>query len=313
MTAPEQAQRISAELIGKLLAAAGDDGCWPQLCRDIADAFDAGSASLTLCGDALASKLLGGSVPLAYAGPLLDAVVPIGARNQAMLSIYCHPAAAENEGRARQHLRDFLPHLQQALRLRHRLQEASLASRCAMAALDTMGAAVLLLDERLGVLFANAAGLALLDAPLRIGPPPALARAVRLVLASMDGAAQCQSLRLPRSSLPALVLTVAPFPAWQPPCAIVIARDPGRSSTSIAALRQLFDLTHAEAQVAQALAQGATIEEIAVRCSISANTVKTHLHHTYLKTDTRRQGELIALIHGATAHLAAPDARPSSD
>ncbi|MGK5080834.1 helix-turn-helix transcriptional regulator [Janthinobacterium sp. HLX7-2] len=308
MTAPGQVQRISGELIGKLLEAAGDDDCWPQLCRDIADAFDAGSATLTLCGDAPAGQLLGGTVPLAHAGQLLDASVPINAHNMATLAIYCHRAPEKNGLHARQHLQNFLPYLQHALRLRHRLQEASLASRCALAALDAMGAAVLLLDEHLGVLFANAAGHALLDAPLRQGPPPALLRAVRLVIASMDGPAQCQSLRLPRSQAPALLLAAAPFPSWQPPCAIVIARDPSRSSTSIPALRQLFDLTQAEAQVAVALAQGATIEEIAVRCSISANTVKTHLHHTYLKTDTRRQGELIALIHGATAHMAIIDA-----
>jgi hypothetical protein len=103
------------------------------------------------------------------------------------------------------------------LRLRQRLHDDSLAGRCGMAALDAMGAAVLLLDGQLGVLFASAAGHALLDAPLRQGPPPALARAVRLVIASMDVAPQCQCLRLPRSQARALVLTVAPFPAWHAP------------------------------------------------------------------------------------------------
>ena len=132
--------------------------------------------------------------------------------------------------------------------------------------------------------------------------------AVRLVIASAGGAAQCQSLRLARKQQAPLALTLTPLAACQPACALLIARDPAQAGTSVPALRQLFDLTQAEAQVGKALAQGATIEEIAARSGISVNTVKTHLHHTYLKTDTRRQGELIALIHGATAHLAILDA-----
>ncbi|MCX7289710.1 helix-turn-helix transcriptional regulator [Janthinobacterium sp.] len=203
---------------------------------------------------------------------------------------------------------ELLPHLQRARCLQQRLREAQLASHCALAALDAMGAAVLVLDASLGLRFATPAGHALHAAHLAHAAPPALVRAVRLVIASADGAAQCQSLRLTRTQQAPLALTVTPLAACQPPCALLIARDPTQTSTSIPALRQLFDLTPAEAQVGKALAQGATIEEIAARGGISVNTVKTHLHHTYLKTDTRRQGELIALIHGATAHLAVLDA-----
>ncbi|WP_189396461.1 helix-turn-helix transcriptional regulator [Janthinobacterium lividum] len=203
---------------------------------------------------------------------------------------------------------ELLPHLQRALCLQQRLREAQLASRCALAALDAMGAAVLVLDAGLGLRFATPAGHALHAAQLAHAVPPALVRAVRLVIASAGSAPQCQSLRLARKQQTPLALTVTLLAACQPPCALLIARDPAQASTSVPALRQLFDLTQAEALVGKELAQGATIEEIAARSGISVNTVKTHLHHTYLKTDTRRQGELIALIHGATAHLAVLDA-----
>ncbi|MGX9729797.1 helix-turn-helix transcriptional regulator [Janthinobacterium aestuarii] len=205
---------------------------------------------------------------------------------------------------------ELLPHLQRALCLQQRLREAQLASRCALAALDAMGAAVLVLDAGLGVRFATPAGHALHAAQLAHAVPPSLVRAVRLVIASAGagGQPQCQSLRLMRKQQTPLALTVTLLAACQPPCALLIARDPAQASTSVPALRQLFDLTQAEALVGKELAQGATIEEIAARSGISVNTVKTHLHHTYLKTDTRRQGELIALIHGATAHLAVLDA-----
>ena len=166
-----------------------------------------------------------------------------------------------------QQWQELLPHLQRALCLQQRLREAQLAHAV----------------------------------------PPALVRAVHLVIASAGSAPQCQSLRLARKQQTPLALTVTLLAACQPPCALLIARDPAQASTSVPALRQLFDLTQAEALVGKELAQGATIEEIAARSGISVNTVKTHLHHTYLKTDTRRQGELIALIHGATAHLAVLD------
>ncbi len=207
-----------------------------------------------------------------------------------------------------QQWQELLPHLQRALGLRQRLRETQLASHCALAALDAMGAAVLLLDADLGLRFANPAGHALHAAHLAQATPPALVRAVRLVIASAGETALCQALRLARKQQTPLALTVTLLAACQPPCALLIARDPTQASTSVPALRQLFDLTQAEAQVGKALAQGATIEEIAANGGISVNTVKTHLHHTYLKTDTRRQGELIALIHGATAHLAVFDA-----
>ncbi|MGK5060832.1 helix-turn-helix transcriptional regulator [Janthinobacterium sp. LB3P112] len=216
----------------------------------------------------------------------------------------------DSAGLSGQQWQELLPHLQRALCLQQRLREAQLASHCALAALDAMGAAVLMLDANLGLRFATPAGHALHAAQLEPSVPPALARAVRLIIASASagGAQQCQSLRLARKQQAALALSVTALADCQPPCALLIARDPTQTCTSVPALRQLFDLTQAEAQVGKALAQGATIEEIAAQGGISVNTVKTHLHHTYLKTDTRRQGELIALIHGATAHLAVLDA-----
>src|SRR5450830_392650 len=62
-------------------------------------------------------------------------------------------------------------------------------------------------------------------------------------------------------------------------------------------LRRLFDLTPGESQVGLALANGASLAEIASTCGVSLNTVKTHLRHIFGKTGTCRQGELIALLH----------------
>lgn len=203
-----------------------------------------------------------------------------------------------------------------------------LAEQCSVAALDALATAVVLLDTRLTVLYANdAAGLIFgAGSPLQLrgarlaqtGSRGALTlahmvrRAVRcLEPGALGGQAQApQSLCLPRGGHLPLTLSVAPFMLAGGPggraCAIVMARDPETVTASAAVLQQLFELTPAEAAVSRALAAGASLEDIAAATGVTLNTVKTHLHHVYGKTSTRRQGELIALIHGSTATLLPP-------
>lgn len=225
-------------------------------------------------------------------------------------------------------VRAFLPHLERALQLRSRLAHQGLAEHCSVSALDALGTAVFLLDADLTVLYANPSAAALFGAkaPLCLRGAQlvqtashgarTLARMVRGAMRSLvpgvgTGAPPPQSLSLPRHGHLPLTLTVAPFALpdgtlGHKPCAIVMARDPEAVTASVDVLRQLFDLTPAEASVSQALAAGASLEDIAAASGVSVNTVKTHLHRVYGKTATGRQGELIALIHGSTATLCMP-------
>ncbi len=57
-----------------------------------------------------------------------------------------------------------------------------------------------------------------------------------------------------------------------------------------------FDLTPREARVAVAMAQGASVEQIAQRHTVSINTVRTQLGIILGKTGTTRQGELVSLL-----------------
>jgi DNA-binding CsgD family transcriptional regulator len=61
-------------------------------------------------------------------------------------------------------------------------------------------------------------------------------------------------------------------------------------------LRDWYGLTPAEARVAVLLASGLSLDAIAERLGIGANTALTHLKSIFGKTDTRRQGELIRLL-----------------
>nr|WP_249803763.1 LuxR C-terminal-related transcriptional regulator [Bradyrhizobium zhengyangense] len=63
-------------------------------------------------------------------------------------------------------------------------------------------------------------------------------------------------------------------------------------------LHGLFDLTPAEAKVAQNLFEGRTVEEIATAHSLSRETIRKQLKAVLTKTGTNRQSELVGLLSG---------------
>jgi DNA-binding CsgD family transcriptional regulator len=67
-------------------------------------------------------------------------------------------------------------------------------------------------------------------------------------------------------------------------------------------LKQLFDLTTAEARLAQRLARGDSVEEVAQSLSIKMTTARTQLAAIFVKTATRRQAKLVAIL-SRVAHL----------
>jgi DNA-binding CsgD family transcriptional regulator len=65
---------------------------------------------------------------------------------------------------------------------------------------------------------------------------------------------------------------------------------------SIGLMRSLFDLTPAEARVAQAIARGRMLEDVAADHGLSINTVRNQLRAVLEKTGCARQAELAALL-----------------
>jgi DNA-binding CsgD family transcriptional regulator len=70
--------------------------------------------------------------------------------------------------------------------------------------------------------------------------------------------------------------------------------EPGSGRIRLA--RHLFRLTEAESAIAELLCHGSSLGEIAERLQITNNTLKTHLKSIYAKTNTGRQGALIAKL-----------------
>ncbi|MCA0407306.1 MAG: LuxR C-terminal-related transcriptional regulator [Proteobacteria bacterium] len=68
---------------------------------------------------------------------------------------------------------------------------------------------------------------------------------------------------------------------------------------SIAVLTALFDLTPAQARTAAALAEGASVGQIAANFQITEKTVRTYVERIFVKTGTQRLSQLLQLLRSA--------------
>jgi DNA-binding CsgD family transcriptional regulator len=77
---------------------------------------------------------------------------------------------------------------------------------------------------------------------------------------------------------------------------LVLTKLPVSAVLEIGLLQGLFDLTASEAKLASSVAEGLTLDNIAARSTISYETVRTQLKAVFVKTGTKRQSELTALL-----------------
>lgn len=61
-------------------------------------------------------------------------------------------------------------------------------------------------------------------------------------------------------------------------------------------LQRGFGLTPSEARLAATITAGLSLQEIATRFGVGIGTLRTQLKSVFIKTDTRRQSELVALL-----------------
>lgn len=148
---------------------------------------------------------------------------------------------------------------------------------------------------------------------LRAGRPVARVKAANAHLqAEIDRSTKDSAARHVRAGAPVMLprpgdprpvvadLVPLPRPAgdiFAPARAIMLMSDLRRRPRApFDRLRQLFRLTHREAKLLGTLAEGVDLAEAAERLGITVNTARAHLKALFAKTETRRQGELIALV-----------------
>ena len=236
-------------------------------------------------------------------------------------------------------LQALLPLLQRVVRLYLVIGDSERRRRIAEHVLETSGVGVILVDSAGAVITVNAAAHAIMARTRVLGIHDGRLRASRqtdqqLLLGHIRQKAEQQSalgadpgcyaafaLLRDDHPLPVTVM-VRPGPPFGPVSAplrrtaTVILRDPARRLRLAAPdLEQLFDLSPAEARLAQLLADGLSMEEAALQLGVSRNTVRSQLQSVFAKTGTNRQGDLVRLLLSSAATLAqrGGEASPATD
>jgi len=85
-----------------------------------------------------------------------------------------------------------------------------------------------------------------------------------------------------------------------PEAYLVTLKSVERLSGNLAArLCSEFPLTPTEASIVEQIVQGSSLQQVAVRKSISINTIKTHLKSIFSKMDIKSQADLVRLVLGS--------------
>jgi DNA-binding CsgD family transcriptional regulator len=212
-----------------------------------------------------------------------------------------------------------MPHLQRALQLHRRLSSTEAASNDFVAALDRMPHAVFFVSGTGRITFANGAARQLTAArdgliadgdELRACGMRDTTRLRELcstaVAASAGrGLGSGGTLLVGRPSgkrpLVALVSPLTPrdeiLPSGREPVAMVVVSDPDRAEIPDEhVIRELLDLTSAEARLTRLLANGLTLTEAARQLGLTTATIRTRVKTIFQKTGTHRQSDLIRLV-----------------
>lgn len=220
-----------------------------------------------------------------------------------------HPPAGEQPSRETGLLHKLLfEHMENALRLAARPPDLGASSE-AVVILDTAGE-VLTMSPRAEQIICRGDGLEVEERRLAAGSPlvtqrlqAAISSAVRSL--SLGGAGG--GVRLSRSNGEADWLAlVSPCPRFldhlpmRTPAAVLRIVETSARPRLSAAHAELFDLSAREAELAEALLAGHSLESICALLDISRNTAKAHLQSIFRKTATNRQSELVHLLSNVT-------------
>jgi len=218
-----------------------------------------------------------------------------------------------------------MPHMQRAFQLHNRIQNLESRGACAAQALDSLPTGVIFLDGKGGIVLVNrtaqailrrTGGLKLTSHGVEAGFAQENAKLKTMVqgaLATGNGriahSGGVMAVSKPGSSRP-LYLLVAPLRLKSvqldkaAPVAAIFITDPELEPRMNARhFEELYGLTPAEAKLAKALAAGQSLSEAAEELSVGQSTLRSHLKSIFVKTQTKRQSELVRLLMLGPARL----------
>jgi DNA-binding NarL/FixJ family response regulator len=217
-----------------------------------------------------------------------------------------------------------VPHLQRALQVHQRMAHSTIRLEGLQQSLERLPTGVILLNASGKVLFVNEAARTLVasrdglvvDATGLRALRADETRRLRLLICNAakssagSGVSPGGSMRVTRAKSSPLEVLVSPLhtaESWYLPERIVAAvyvTDPSqRVAAAETTMRQLYGLTDRETDVLAAVTRGQSARQAARELEISYNTIKTHLRHIFLKTETASQADLIRLASRDLANL----------
>lgn len=211
-----------------------------------------------------------------------------------------------------------VPHLQRVARMLIQHESATVSAQLGQSALDSLDQGVVALDAQGEVLFANRRAEALMRQGNWIVTQERRLRAAAGV--GVDLAALIE--RTLRTGMPDSVLLRRPqgHPDAQHWCSVTICRPPhgdarlttalhpqmallvylsvpnAQRCVTVSQLMQMFGLTQAEARLAQALAQGSSVDEYAHAQGLAMPTVRSQVRSVLDKTQAARQQDLVRML-----------------
>ena len=215
-------------------------------------------------------------------------------------------------------LQQIVPHLRNAIRLYERLAAIGTEQGVFQGAIEQMAVATIIVDHGGRILRTNARADLLLEQNDGIGrannrllfggrdEQKALETLLRALGTESDPRAIAPlRLRVERPSGArdlAIVAQPVAGPAFMrgataAAIALFVSEPGSRTGPSPEAIRDLFQLTPAEAQLAATLANGASLIDAADRLGVTHNTVRGHLRAIFAKTGVRRQSQLVHLLN----------------
>jgi len=250
-------------------------------------------------------------------------VLSVSSRTLEIISLWRGPERAMLEEEHKELLALLMPHLKNALRIRHALGLSENRARNAEAMLNASDTASILLDGEGRIIHMNEAAQRIAIAsdgfcvrvdrivptdPSRRGEFRALVTACTAADLGHSGGAFALDRPSQKRPLQVLVTPVRLTEKYRASVRVLIlATDPERTvHFPDAVLRRTYGLTPAETEIANALMTGFSLEEIAQLRKVSVATVRSQMKGLMGKTDTQRQGDLIRLL--STLPRAAPSA-----
>jgi DNA-binding CsgD family transcriptional regulator/PAS domain-containing protein len=251
-------------------------------------------------------------------------ILEINARLLASAAFGVHESNPDVTAEQLERLRVLAPHLRRAAIISGLLDGRASAEESFASVLQTIGSAVVLVDDQMQVVFANDHAEAMLRAgdPLaryndrlelrRELAPGSLEAAVRAAANDVSGLELGSGIAARRRDGSGVVVHVLPLQrrrlrrhATTPGGAVaaVFVADPDAElNLPVAAIQQLYGLRPAEARVFELIVEGLSAPGIARKLGIATSTAKTHTRRLFGKLGVHSRGELLRL-----ARRMAPD------